>query len=687
MNSHVRRTIAAALLCALGSSLAAAPQPLDHFARRPQMQGVSISADGRYVAFLSGAGDETVLMTFDRTQPGSEFKRVTSSEPGKFDLSWCRWANPKRLLCGVSGNIRGKKYADPPFARIFGVDADGSALKVLEQSRNDANLFVQTTSMRNLNMNYGAEIEKSSLSGHALRGGVDFAGSAVAEKYFAGFAAARRDEVVDFTPEDTDGVLIQVDDDHDSFKTIFQLNINNGFRSVRVPENPPIQNFVSDGRGNVRIGWGTSGTGNTMYYARLEGDNEWRSLGAIKAFVDLNSLRPIAMSPEANAAYAIGPSEGRDAFWSIDLTDKLEPQMLFKHAVVDVGDPILLTDQRLLGVRYDVERPYVWYTDPKLRELVDKLEKQYPNRAFDIIDSSADLKILVVQSFSDTDAGTYYTYDTDKNLLQKLGTAYPELDQKSLGKMTGIVYKAADGTDIPGYLTIPTGAARKNLPLIVMPHDGPTQRDSWRFSFLRTFLANRGYAVLQMNYRGSSGFGQKWKYDAHQDWGGITYSDISDATRWAISEGIADPKRICIMGWGFGGYAALLGAARNSDTYRCAVSIAGISDLEMQKEEAVIFGDKDFRRAQIGTDAAKLKRDSPLQNVEQIGIPVLLVHGTKDWQVQVDQTRALSKALDKRKKVQRTVILDGAGHDLERQSDRVTLLKEIEAFLAHTMPP
>jgi dipeptidyl aminopeptidase/acylaminoacyl peptidase len=219
-----------------------------------------------------------------------------------------------------------------------------------------------------------------------------------------------------------------------------------------------------------------------------------------------------------------------------------------------------------------------------------------------------------------------------------------------------------------------------------MPHDGPLTRDSWEFSFLRTFLANRGYAVLQMNFRGSAGFGQKWQLDAHQDWGGLTYSDIQDATRWAVSEGIANPKRICIMGWGFGGYAALLGAVRNSDTYRCAVSIAGIADLEMQKEEAVIFGDKEFRRVQIGTDAAKLKRDSPMQNVAKIGIPVLLIHGTKDWQVQVDQSKTMAKVLDRQRKQNKLVIIDDGGHDLDRKSDRVTLLKEIEVFLAKNLP-
>ena len=204
-----------------------------------------------------------------------------------------------------------------------------------------------------------------------------------------------------------------------------------------------------------------------------------------------------------------------------------------------------------------------------------------------------------------------------------------------------------------------------------MPHDGPSARDSWKFSFLRTFLVNRGYAVLQMNYRGSNGFGQKWRLDGHQQWGGLIYSDIQDATRWAVSEGIADPKRICIMGWGFGGYAALLSAARNGDLYRCAVSIAGIADLAMYQEQGSILGQQEYRRAQIGTDREKLNRDSPLHNAAQIGIPVLLVHGTKDWQVQVDQTNAMENALARNKKPHEVVILKGGSHELERKSDRV----------------
>jgi len=218
----------------------------------------------------------------------------------------------------------------------------------------------------------------------------------------------------------------------------------------------------------------------------------------------------------------------------------------------------------------------------------------------------------------------------------------------------------------------------------VMPHDGPVARDSWKFNFLRTFLANRGYAVLQMNYRGSTGFGVKWHLDAQKDWGATIYSDIQDATKWAVSEGIADPKRVCILGWGFGGYEALLSAVRAGETYRCAVSINGIADLESQQQQAAVLGNTELRR-EIGTDRETFRRNSPLANAASINIPVLLVHGTRDWQVQVDQTKSMDDELGKKRHT--TVLIKNGGHDLERKSDRVTLLESVERFLAENLGP
>jgi dienelactone hydrolase len=685
-----RVAIATALCCAIQTAttaFAAELLPLENFARRPQMQGVSLSADGRYVAFLSGANDDTVLMTFDRSTPGSAFKRVTASEPGKFDIGWCRWASAKRLICGLYGNIRGSKFAELPFKRLFAVNVDGTALKTLDQGRDQGNMFVAQTTVGNFSMHEGGgatAIDKGNEPQHYgdwhMTDNGGFGRSGMSSSY----SSARQDELFDLTFEDPDTVLIQLDDDGDSFNSIVQLNILSGDRSVSVEEHPPIRFFLSDNRGNARLGWGVKDL-RTVYFARVAGEKEWRTLTSAEAFSPKNPLQPIAMSSGANTAYAVGPHEGRDSLWAIDLADQRPPQLLFHHPLVDVGAPILQTDRRLLGVRYDVERPYVWYADPAQRELIEKLEKQFPGQVHEIVDSSADQKMLVIQSSSDTDAGTYYLYDVEKQKLSKLGNAYPELDPKALGTMSYITYKAADGTMIPGYLTVPTGAEKKNLPLVILPHDGPRARDSWTFSFLRTFLANRGYAVLQMNYRGSTGFGQKWLMDARQDWGGLTYSDIRDGLKWAVSEGIADPRRVCMVGWGFGGYASLLGAARDGGALRCAVSIAGITDLEMYQEHGALGGEKELRGAEIGTDRAKLKANSPVELAAQINVPVLLIHGTRDWQVQVDHTRAMTKALRKHKKKVQEVIVKEGGHELERKSDRVTLLQEIEAFLAAHM--
>ena len=672
----------ASMICGAAGLAAAAPQNLELFARRPQMHGVSISADGRYIAFLSGAGDDTVLMTFDRSQASAAFRRVAASEPNKFDIGWCRWANEQRVVCGLFGNVRGKRYAEPPFKRLFAVNADGTALKALEASRDEANPLKPKTSMRNLNMNYGADLEHSNQSSVTLQMGNSL-GTSIGQNIVSQFRPDRQDEVIDFAPGERNTVLIQSDDDRDGYPSIMSVNIETAVRSVKMLQSPPIQVFVTDGRGNPRLGWGNPRSGQTGYFVRLEDERDWKPLASVKTASGVGLLRPIAIGVDPNTAYAYGIHEGRDALWSIDLTDRQEPRVLFKHPLVDIGDPILSSDRHLLGVRYDVERPYVWYANPKHRELIDRLEGQFPGRAFDIIDSSEGQKMLVLEATSDVDAGTYYLYDTEKDKLQKLGTANPDLDQKTLGTMTNIVYKATDGTEIPGYLTIPTGAEKKNLPLIVMPHDGPSMRDSWNFSFLRTFLANRGYAVLQMNYRGSAGLGLQWLSDAKRDWGGLIYSDIQDGTKWAISEGIADPKRVCILGWGFGGYEALLAATRNTGTYRCAGSINGIVDLKLQDDLASTFGEK--RDAVVSKREAE--RDSPLENAAKIDIPVLLVHGTKDWQVQMDHSQKMEDALDKNGKEVTTFMIKNGTHELDRLNDRLALLREVQSFLLEHLGP
>ncbi len=253
--------------------------------------------------------------------------------------------------------------------------------------------------------------------------------------------------------------------------------------------------------------------------------------------------------------------------------------------------------------------------------------------------------------------------------------------------MQPVHYPARDGTEIPGYLTLPRDSPKTHLPLIVMPHGGPISRDTWRYFFLREFLVSRGYAVLQMNFRGSSGYGDDWFFAAHQDWGGLTYDDVVDGARWAIQKEIADPKRVCIVGWSFGGYLALVGAQRNPDLFQCSVSIAGLSDLDLLIDEGYHWLDHAVVKKQIGTNSTKLNRDSPRKHAKEFQVPVLMIHGNRDAQAPYEQSTVMDSALTSAGKQHRLVTLPGADHQLSNESDRVTMFREVEQFLAKYLGP
>jgi dipeptidyl aminopeptidase/acylaminoacyl peptidase len=306
---------------------------------------------------------------------------------------------------------------------------------------------------------------------------------------------------------------------------------------------------------------------------------------------------------------------------------------------------VLGTDNRLIGVRYDDGYPLMYFEDSRIGGLMKTIQNLEPGQFDTVHGSSRDGKFFVVRSVSDVDAPRFMLFNSDTYELDKIGTAYPDRDPATLAPMRPISYPARDGTRIPAYLSVPRGATAAHLPLIVMPHGGPMARDTWGYFFLREFLVSRGYAVLQMNFRGSSGYGDDWFFAAHQDWGGLTYDDVTDGARWAIQQGIADPKRICIVGWSFGGYLALLGAQRNPDLFRCSVDIAGPSDLAL-----------------------------------------LILQGKMDAQVPFQQSEEMDEALTHAGKPHRFVAVADADHQFSAVKDRLTLLQETDAFLREHLP-
>jgi dipeptidyl aminopeptidase/acylaminoacyl peptidase len=427
----------------------------------------------------------------------------------------------------------------------------------------------------------------------------------------------------------------------------------------------------------------------TKYFSRDANSAGWHELLKYDAFSDASATlaKPVAIdSTNPQRAYAVGAADGRDALWSIDLTDKEPPRLVFSHPLADV-QPVFAKDGRLLGVFYETDLPHMFYTDAHASLVATALKKALPNKLLALVDSTADEKTFVVRASSDVDEGSYYIFDTAAGSLVAIGRAYPDLDPVKLARMQTISYPASDGTVIPGYLTVPVGQRAERLPLVVMPHGGPIARDSWDFFFLREFLTDRGYAVLQMNFRGSDGYGNKWYADAHQDWGGLTYSDIADGARWAIKSGIADPKRVCIVGWSFGGYAALLGAVRDSAMYRCAASIAGVSDLSLMLQEESNYTNSAFAREQVGTKVEKLRADSPRRHADDVKIPILMVHGDRDPQAYYEQSEAMAKALKKAGKPFEFITLKNADHQIAVPQDRLKLLTAVETFLLQNLGP
>jgi dienelactone hydrolase len=632
---HARAAMAGLLTLALGAAAfangrsvpPAAELPIEAFARLPAIRNVALSPDGTRVAFIGVHGDQEVAIAFERGTSSANI--VVASDPGNFELQWCGWANDERILCSLLG-VGARGPIPYPVTRLVAASHDGSKQTLL------------------------------------VRNGVGW----------AAHASQYQDGLIDWLRHDPGHVLVQLDDRRSRYPSVFRVSVDDGRLGVHMRSREPIRAFATDSRGNVTLGWGARwGSIEQRVFGRLEGERQWRRLTQIHALRETGgALRPIAAQPGSNLAYALGHHEGRYALWRIDLRDEREPELIAAHPLVDVEFVQSTFDRRLLGIQYEVERPEVRYFDQRAAAVVEAVRRALATEDFvESVEFRDDETVHVIRTLSDVDAGSWYVFDTTTGALEFLGTSYPELDRSSLAPMQAISYRARDGVEIPGYLTMPVSSQAGTLPTVILPHGGYLSRDRWRFDYLRHFLASRGYAVLQMNFRGSGGYGSAWRRAAHQDWGGVTYDDIVDGTRWAIERGIADPERICIVGRDFGGYAALLGAARNPDLYRCAASVGGISDLQE------VLWLPQIRR--------QLRQDSPRRHIDAIQIPVLLVHGDRDLYVPVEQSERMAAALARAGKQHEFVRLENATHYLGRKSDRVTLLAALERFLAASLRP
>jgi dipeptidyl aminopeptidase/acylaminoacyl peptidase len=452
------------------------------------------------------------------------------------------------------------------------------------------------------------------------------------------------------------------------------------------PANDKATDYFTDSHGVVRVmlvdpqteGYPT-GQLNIMY--RTAGSRIWRMLGIYK-IADRSGFEPLAVDSELNVVYGLKKKDGRRALYTIKLDESLHEELVYARDDVDIGDVVRIGRRsRIVGVHYATEAGQAHFFDPQIEQLMATLHRAVPDHMLNIVDESLDESKLLVLAASDNDPGIYYLFDRSAKQLQTLLPVRAALEGVSLAKVTPVTYPAADGVSIPAYLTLPpTQETARGLPAIVLPHGGPSSRDQWGFDWLAQFFANRGFAVLQPNYRGSSGYGDAWsEKGGFQSWSSAI-GDVLAAGRWLVASGKADPRKLAIVGWSYGGYAALQSSVVDPDLFKAVIAIAPVTDLAALREEHRTFSDFVLVSNFIGSGNSVLE-GSPVQQAKVIKAPVLLFHGAMDTNVSIEQSRAMDSRLNFYSKPHQLVTWDNLDHYLEDGAARAQMLRTSEEFL------
>ncbi|MEE3326816.1 MAG: S9 family peptidase [Myxococcota bacterium] len=607
------------------------------FGSHPAFWGARLSPDGKRISYLRmHESDLPVAEVFDIEK--GQRNLLLASAKDTFDISECFWANNERLLCSFYSVYRDGALMYP-VTRLVGVNADGSRMKVLLQ---------QPLSRKGVRYQF-------------------------------------QDQIVDLLAEEPKHVLIAMPDREGL--GVARLDIYKG--TTRTVERPhsTVRDWMADGEGEIRLRQKLNKR-EIEWQARASGSGKWKTLHE-ERLVDLSqSYLPLGFGEGADELIVSKYHEGKNALWVEDLAGEAPDRLVFSHPDVDLANVARVgKKQRLAGVGYITDRLHYHFFDEKIRGIHDRVVPLFSGEQVEVFDESWDGRFYLVKVSSDVSPGKIYRFDSKRNELALFADQYPKLKGSSLASMKSLEYPARDGTTIPAYLTTPPGATDGPRPTVILPHGGPHSRDVWGFNWLVQYLAARGYLVFQMNFRGSGGFGEDWLGEGgFRDWR-TTLNDITDGARYLVETGQADPERMCIAGWSYGGYAALLSGIEESDLYRCVVSIAGVSDLEKLIDEKKKFLTGKRTQEYIGRNREVLKAGSPAQRAKEMGAPTLLFHGDEDINVRLTQSEKMHKALKKAGKEVTFIEYEEVEHSLRRNTIRIDMLSRMGVFLdAHTQP-
>jgi acetyl esterase/lipase len=465
--------------------------------------------------------------------------------------------------------------------------------------------------------------------------------------------------------------------------------VGGGFRRVQ-EKRDGVKSWLADAKGNVRFGYLTDGVRARLIY-RDGPEQPWGR--PIDFGADTKLFGFAGLAADDRTLYIFRPSPaGLKALYAYDVKEGTTTGPLFQHKKYDVESAIFSPQRdRLLGVRYITEGPRQYWFEPELAKLQKELDAAHPDVVNMIVSMDWEMQRLLVFSYSSRESGYYTLLDLGAHKSQVIALTRPWFKAEDLAEMHPVKCAARDGLELNGYLTLPPGHGQKNLPTVVLVHGGPYGvRDAWGFDPLVQFLASRGYAVLQVNYRGSGGYGEAFYDKGRNEIGGAIEDDIVDMTQWAVQHGVADPHRLAVMGASYGGYSTLVALARTPDLFRCGVACMAVSDWIDLYAARADSEDQDairFWTARIGDIKDEKQRQhlaavSPVNLAAQMKAPLFIMHGEEDRNVPIGQAKAMAAALKKAGHPPETLYLEDTGHWFPRDKQGEKFLTKLEAFLA-----
>jgi dipeptidyl aminopeptidase/acylaminoacyl peptidase len=648
--THFNARAAVAVLCLLAplAAVAADLVPVEDFARHPTLMSPRLSPDGKYLAVrMDDPGSDmhalAIYAVADMTTPVSMLRMPKYELPEDI-----RWASPTRLVVE-----KGKQLGsiDKPYAtgEIIATDVDG----------------------KNQDYLYGYEsVGRRSSTRSKDRGWAS----------------------IDGTPERANGHFYMGTQSWEDDNTSSLYDVDAVSSARRLVGNIGVggMTFMVGADGAAHYAYGTDEDFKYVIYHR-EGSG-WNKLALPNAG---GRLAPLTFTPDHQNVYATySPEGGPSALVEQDEAGG-NRKVLAKDDFGSIGDLMwtALPEQPFAAIA-STGVPKVIYTDPNLpaAKLHMAISQKFPGKFIDFINFSEDGGQLLFSAMSDRDPGTYYLIDTKTYKVRTLFAGAPWIDPAKMAERRPLRFKTSDGHELEAILTIPPGSKETNLPMVLLPHGGPHGvQDDWFFDDDAQFLANRGYLVLQVNYRGSSGRGHNFEAAGYLQWGERIQQDLIDGVKWAIADGYADAKRICVYGGSFGGYSAMMTVIRAPGMFKCAIGYAGVYDLDMMYNKGDVRTRKSGRSyltTVIGKDQTSLDANSPDKLADKIDVPVLLVHGEDDQRAPFAQAKAMRAALEAAHKPYEWMAVSGEGHGFYKEENRVAFLNKLQSFLdAHIGKP